>query len=229
MDIGESETKILKTFFHEHIWPWSMLVCGSSQCGKTTFILNLIRSILEIHKGLVKVVYFYGQYQTAFDSFKEEQKNVTFSEDIFSVDDYLDGGKVLVIFDDLMLRFEEDSKSNYFLRHFYTVRSHHSNCSVITIIHNAFPKKFRVISLNSSFLVLFKNNRDNSFVHYINRQINGSHSSYLLDALNDATKIPYKYLVLDFLQGTPEILRVRNFVFPSGFEMTNILKCYVKQ
>jgi YesN/AraC family two-component response regulator len=96
------------------------------------------------------------------------------------------------------LKFKTDNKANYYWRHFYWVKSHHLNCSVITVVHNAFPKNFRVLSINSSYLVLFRNNRDMSFVHYINRQIYGVHSNFLLECYKRATEKPYDYLVLDF-------------------------------
>lgn len=64
----------------------------------------------------------------------------------------------LIIFDDLNSQYI----NNHEIMDIFTVGSHHRNISVIVISHNIFAKgKFsREISLNSNYLILFKNPRD---------------------------------------------------------------------
>jgi hypothetical protein len=227
MDTGESDRRHITGYFDQLQWPFTGLIVGARQSGKSSFLLKLIEQRNFISEDPIKVLYIYDQYQPLFDKFKEQNPDVIFSSDLYDVDKYVDGSqKFLVAFDDMMLRFEEDSKANYFLRHFYTVRSHHTNCSVLTIIHNAFPKNFRLISLNSTYLVLFKNNRDISFTSYLNRQIYGCHSKFLMEDLKDATSQPYSYLVLDFGPNTPDLFRVRNWLIPNVTHCG--LKCYIQ-
>jgi hypothetical protein len=143
-----------------------------------------------------------------------------FSSDLHAVDMHVDGSqKFLVEFDDRMLMFEEDSKAEFFLRHFYKVRSHHSNHSVLTNIHNAFPKTFRLISLNSTYLILFKNNRDISFTNYLNRQIYGSHSKFLMEALKHATSEPYNYLFFRFQSNYVRLITGVELVYSKSEEL----------
>jgi GTPase SAR1 family protein len=149
MDTGELDQRHIITYFDQLQWPFTGLIVGASQCGKSSFLLKLIEQRNSINKNPIKVLYIYDQYQPIFEQFKERNPDVIYPSDLYDVDKYVDGSqKFLVAF---------DGKANYFLRHFYTIRSHHSNCSVLTIIHNAFPKNFRLISLNSTYLILFKN------------------------------------------------------------------------
>jgi hypothetical protein len=205
-------------------WPFSALVFGNSHSGKTTFVLNLISAHELLFPDVNKIIYVFDQSQPALTNFRILHPDVIFLENYEEVDQHLDGTKCLGIFDDMMLKFESDAKANYYLRHFYCVKSHHLNCSVITIVHNAFPKNFRVISINTTYLVLFRNNRDISFINYINRQVYGCHSKFLLESYKLATSKPYEYLVLDFSSSVSEKLRTRNWFYP---DFSKDLFCYI--
>ena len=88
--------------------------------------------------------------------------------------------------------------------------------SVIFITENVFHKgkTQRDISLNTKYLVLFKNPRDNAQIHHLARQIHPEDSLFLRDAFVDARRLPHSYLFIDLSQDYMEEFRFRRNVFP---------------
>jgi hypothetical protein len=99
---------------------------------------------------LNKIIHAFDQPQPALSNFRILHPDVLFLKNYEEVDQYLDESKCLVPFDDMMLKFDSDAKANYYLRHFCCVKCHDLNCSVITIFPNAFPKTYRMISINAT-------------------------------------------------------------------------------
>ena len=92
----------------------------------------------------------------------------------------------MVIIDDLMSEMSSVS-SNIFTKHV-----HHINMSVIYIVQNLFnhAKNHRTMSLNSNYIVLFKNPRDKAQVSFLARQVFLHKPKILQQAYNDATQLP---------------------------------------
>lgn len=82
----------------------------------------------------------------------------------------------------------------------FTQYVHHRNLSVIYIVQNLFcqGKSIRTISLNTNYLVLFKNPRDANQVRVLARQMYPGNTGYFMDAYQDATNKPYGYLMIDY-------------------------------
>ena len=73
----------------------------------------------------------------------------------------------------------------------------------------------RTISLNASYIILFKNPRDiNQISHLARQMFPPKQSNFLQQAFRDATAIPHGYLFIDLKQETNELLRVRTGIFP---------------
>ena len=70
------------------------------------------------------------------------------------------------------------------------------------------------MSLNSNYIVLFKNPRDKAQVTFLARQVFPHKPKILQQAYNDATRQPHSYLLLDFQQSTPENRRLKSEIFP---------------
>ena len=99
----------------------------------------------------------------------------------------------------------------------FTRKSHHHDTSVIHLVQNVFDKdpEHRTISLNATYMVLFKNPRDRSQVTHLDKQIYPGGRGVLTAAYRDATgSVPHSYIVIDFNQSTPERFRIRNTLFP---------------
>jgi hypothetical protein len=118
----------------------------------------------------------------------------------------------LVVLDDQMENENARRNGGSSLAKFFTQGSHHRNLTVIYIVQNLFRQggAMRTISLNSHYIVLFKNQRDRLQVETLAKQMK---CSFLVDAYQDATRRPYGYLVLDFKPQTPEELQIRTNVF----------------
>lgn len=116
----------------------------------------------------------------------------------------------LVIIDDMM-RESDESVVDLFTKH-----SHHLSASVIFICQNIFHrnKGQRDISLNSHYIIAYKNPRDRSQITSLARQISPGNTAYISEIFNDATSAPYGYLLLDLTQTTPDHLRNRTNIFP---------------
>lgn len=200
--------------------PCSFIVAGVSQSGKTTFTLNLLRNIDTMFadpRCKQNVIYYYKKGQDVFNMF-EKEKIVKKWVDHLPTEQMINeatmaykgkGGSVLII-DDFGQELTRDIVS------LFAVLSHHTNSVVILLMQNIFPKKplFRDISLNSTYVVLFKNPRDKSQIANFARQFSPGKNSYIVDAFQEATKNPYSYLLFDFEQNTPDSVRVRSKILP---------------
>ena len=108
----------------------------------------------------------------------------------------------LIILDDLM-NLGEASK-NLKVTQLFT-RGCHGNLSVIYLTQNLFHKnqrlviKINALNLNSDYMVIFKNPRDNSQLATIARQIRPDKVKFLMWAYKDATSSPHSYLMLDLM------------------------------
>lgn len=98
----------------------------------------------------------------------------------------------------------------------FTKGSHHYNISVIFVTQNLFNqgKGRRDISLNTHYIVCFKNPRDRQQIRCLARQISPENPNFIQDAYNDATSTPYGYLLFDLTQTTPDSYRYRTSIFP---------------
>ena len=84
----------------------------------------------------------------------------------------------LIVFDDQMIDAGKDKR----IVHLFTSGSHHRNLSVIYIVQNLFHqgKGSRSISLNSHYLVLFKNPRDKLQVLTLAKQMYPGRTEFFL-------------------------------------------------
>lgn len=199
-------------------FPFSMLVCGSTASGKTTFTLNLVEKRKEIiNTEIEKVIYVYGEYQTIFDEIKEKDKIVNFVPNIEEAETLLDPKfPTLLIFDDILTSLQSDRNINDYVTRWFVQRSHHQNTAVILQIQTLFPKSCRNISLNTTYLVLMKQIRDKTSARFISQQFSPNFPNFIPDALEQATKEGRgKFILLDLHHGSPEFWRVRSFLWPT--------------
>lgn len=194
--------------------PSTVLVAGPTGCGKTWFVVRALRDNL-ITPAPQRIIWVYGEWQDIYDRMQHSGLPVKFVKD-FSNELYntIDGReRVVVILDDQMMN--ENVRKKDELAKFFTQGSHHRNLTVIYLVQNVFDKAkcMRNISLNSHYMVLFKNPRDAAQIYALSRQMYPSTPNLLVEAYKDATQVPYGYLFVDLKQETPEQLRLRTKVF----------------
>jgi hypothetical protein len=89
-----------------------------------------------------------------------------------------------------------------------------------------FPKNkhARTISLNSHYMILFKNPRDAGQFATLARQMYPSGSKFAIEAFKDATEAPFGYLLIDMKPDTDEKHRLRTNIFPGELTCVYIKK-----
>jgi hypothetical protein len=200
--------------------PSTFLLAGASQSGKTTFTLNLLRygDILFTNPTcLQNVIYYYKEWQDSFDYFQRESVVTEWVNQVPTSEDfkertllYKDRGGSVVIIDDFAGELNKDIAS------IFSVLSHHTNTTVFLLTQNIFSKNpaFRDISLNSTYIALFKNPRDSSQISHFAKQFAPGNSAYIIGAFKECTKKAYSYIIFDHHQATPEAIRVRSNILP---------------
>ena len=98
----------------------------------------------------------------------------------------------------------------------FTRGSHHRYLSVIYIVQNLFHKGkgSRSISLNSHYLVLFKNPRDKVQVLTIAKQMYPGRTDFFLKQYEGAVRRTFGYLLIDLKTTTQDDCRLRTNVLP---------------
>lgn len=188
-----------------------MMLVGPTACGKTTFVKRLIQYAPYITNIPPKnIVYCYEEYQPLYDSMKDVTFIHGLPDDII---ERFDGSEPSwLILDDMMNRCgKSEVVSTLFTR-----GSHHRNLSIIFITQNLYFRgpHARDISLNSHYIVIFKNPRDRQNVEYMGRQMFGPKAGRRVGlAYEKATHDPYSYIFLDFRAETPPEYRVLSHCF----------------
>ena len=174
----------------------TMCVAGPSHSGKTTFVLNLLEHRHEIFSSVVnRVIWCYGIYQHDLNQELQQRgyllhNNAIDSNDIQAND--------IVVLDDLF----HESRNSSDVTAMFTKAAHHKPCFIIFIMQNLFPsgKEARTRSLNTHYLVLFKNPRDKSQIEFLARQVVPRNPKALIQVFDSATEKPHSYLFLDLTQ-----------------------------
>ena len=97
--------------------------------------------------------------------------------------------------------------------------------NILKDIHNSYVsivgppsekgKVHRTISLNSHYMVLFKNPRDEGQMRSLAQQVFPTKVKSFMNSFREATKKDHGYLLLDLHPLTPDPLRVRTSIFKS--------------
>lgn len=204
-----SHEEVSLTFFN----PFTMLIAGPSKCGKTTFVQKLLTSSNEYFQETPNIIYYYyNQKQPTNEELNE--KVTEFIEGIPTMKDLETasedfGNNVTFVIDDQALRISSD------VAELFSVGSSRYKCNIIFITQNLFnqTKGARDISLNSSYIVLFKNPRDLSSIQRFFSQFDPGNSPTLLAIYKEATENPHSYLLIDLHQKTTDKNRLKSNIF----------------
>ena len=197
--------------------PFTAIVAGPTGCGKSIFALKLIKYAKEmIIPAPERIIWCYDIYQDMFDKFN----NVVFHEGLPDLSMFDGKQRVLVVIDDLM------AETNDKVCNLFTKVSHHKSVSVLYLSQNLFfkNKQNRTLSLNSHYMVLFKNVRDSSQIACLARQMYPGNGKFMLESFKDATSNPFGYLLVDMRPETDELFRLRSNIFPDDQQYVYIPK-----
>ena len=200
--------------------PCTAIISGGTGSGKTTFTLNLLRHLEEMFtKPINKIYYFYGVWQSSFENSAGDK--VVFLQELPSeekINSISNGDHNLVIIDDMQISALNDP----FIANLFCRESHHKNLSVFLLLQNLFHqgKYARDISLNTHYIILFRNPRDCQQIRYLGTQL-GIRKKLTL-AYEDATLKKFSYLLIDLSPKSESTYMLRSHIFP--FEDTVIYK-----
>jgi len=190
--------------------PLSMVVAGPSGCGKTVFVVKLLKNLFKmVDQNIDDILWYHGMEQHFHQEIKQMFPRVSFMEGLPDCSKFDPLRTRLCIVDDMMSQTKGNVVADLFAK-----GSHHTNTSIIYIVQNLFHrnKEQRDISLNTKYLVLFKNPRDGQQVGTLASQM-GKHD-LIKGAYEHATSKPYGYVLIDLTQTAKDALRVRSQIFP---------------
>ena len=199
--------------------PFTCIISGPTGCGKTSLVKSLILKNV-ISPRPETITWLFAEDQPLYKDLGSVNFEKGIPEDIETR--FNPSKKNLLIIDDLMTELHSDSR----LTRIFSVGSHHRNLSVIFIVHNLFHqgREMRNISLNSHYLILFKNPRDKQQVSTLARQMYPTSWRFLVEAYSDATSKAHGYLLLDLKPTTKEQYRIRTRILPGEVDLIYIEK-----
>jgi hypothetical protein len=189
-------------------------IYGPSRCGKSTFIRKLLQNKADMFKTEPKrIMYCYGIWSEDYHDMEKTIDGLSFRKglpELSHVEEFADGNHNILIFDDLM----SEICKNTWTDKLFTMCSHHLKLSIMFISQNLFPqsKNMRNISLNLSYLILFRSPRDQQQLAVLGTQLGARNK--LIEAYKDAVSKPYTYLLIDLTPSCGPQFRWRTSIFP---------------
>ena len=145
--------------FH-FVHPFTCMVAGMTGSGKTAWVQSLLQQSQNVMEPPTeRIIWCYSQWQPAYSKLLNTVPNIEFVKGIpenLEQDSHInDDKRNLIVIDDQMIEAGNDN----WIVNLFTKGSHHRSLSVTYIVQNLFHqgKGNRNISLNSHYLVLFKN------------------------------------------------------------------------
>lgn len=190
----------------------TIMVAGPTGVGKTVWTHQLLKEDLFTEVP-ASILYCYGVYQPFYDTFTIP--NLTFHQGVPSsekLQKIQDGKFHIIVLDDLM---EQINNKGQEVEDMFTKLCHHYNMTAIYLTQNIFGKgkHARTISLNTHYLILFENKRDESQCLHLGKQLYPHQVSFFLEVLHDAVAQPHGYLLVDCSPNSPKEFKLRTNVF----------------
>ena len=180
-DAGEYEKHDLRLQ-----WPFHMLLADCSGSGKSTLTTRLVAlSSRVMTRTPARVLVFYSHMQPAYRELARQAPcpvQLLDEAKHFTEQLTMQPG-TLVIVDDMQ------ATHAHLVSPWFTRWAHHYDSSIIHLVQNVFDKdpSHRTISLNATYIVLFKNPRDMSQVSHLDKQVYPGGNGLLTIAYRDAT------------------------------------------
>lgn len=190
-----------------------IVVIGSSGSGKSKFIADILQNPSRFINGPISSIRYCCSNRDFIPESIDTIPGVQKYEGI-NLDD-LENGTV-VVFDDLM---QDPNIKN--LVNLFIADARHKNITSFFVLHNLFPKtpECRIITLNATHFVIFRNLRDRLQFAQFSRQLT-PHWRELQNIYEDISKEPFIPIVIDLRQTTIAPLRFKtNILNKDKFEI----------
>ena len=199
LPVDTLETQPHPEFAFQH--PYSMIVVGPSQCGKTHFVHQLLTHKCTIyhHKKPVLVCWYFNQWQPKYKEIQRDLgSSIRFIQGVPELEEDLSDIKpskhTILVLDDLMAQATDSPVVSKLF-----TQGRHRNASVILLLQNMFPKgKYNTdISRNATYKVLFRSPGDRKQIDIMAEQTFAKDRPRFMQAYKQETDQPYGYLVVD--------------------------------
>ena len=195
-----------EVFVFQH--PFRCYISGPSCCGKTELLQKILLNYNSlINKPIDRIVFCYSVWQEKYDLLK--YLPIEFNQGLKKSEEFDPQMNNLLILDDLM----QSCKDSMDIFNLFSVDSHHRNISVFLVSQNIYTKgKFtRDLNLNSSYIILFKNLRDQTQINVLARQMFPGKAKEFLKIIEDANLSDngYGYIFLDLNPNTSPDFRIQ--------------------
>lgn len=200
--------------------PFSCLIAGSSNTGKTEFVKKLLlHSDRLINPTIKNVIYFYKIKSADLDHFDKNFKHrikVTYVQGMpDNFDEYISSQprNSLYLFDDLMA----DATNHKKLTELFTTRVHHNFINVILIFQDLFysGSERKTFLRNANYLVLLNTPLDKSGVYAIAHKFMPNRVRLFMNIYENAVSKPFGYLFINGHRDCPRNARLRTNIFKS--------------
>jgi hypothetical protein len=202
----------------------SMIISGPSKCGKTTFVIDLIRRKDRLFRHPIRNVYwFHGASQGHVHEKLCSEMGVIMKEGVPSEDDFEPIQQHdLVVLDDL----QDELKQNSHITSLFLKQSHHRDFFVILLQQNIYgDKEQRFRNSNVHYWVGFNNPRNQRQLgEFLSRMYpSGKQSIYQIFNHIIENEGNYGYLFVDFTASMRADLRLRSHIFTSPMRIYKVL------
>ena len=160
---------------------FNCILSAPTMGGKTFMIKEILKyKDILIEPSPNRIIFCYKSWQPSYDLIKQEISSVEFIEGILDTDIINIQNNNLIVLEDLMV----ECLNSEDIMNLFTVGSHHRNTSVFFLTQNIFSKgKFsRDISLNSNYMLIFKNPRDQQQLQILARKMYPNNSKFLKES-----------------------------------------------
>ena len=197
--VDSLDTQPHPDFVFQH--PYSMMVVGPSQCGKTHFVHQLLTHKCTVYprKRPWRVVWCYNQWQSQYEAIQRDLgSHIRFMQGLPELGDDLSSiptsKHTIIVLDDLMAQATDSPLVSKLF-----TQGRHRNASVILLLQNMFPKgKYNTdISRNATYKVLFRSPGDRKQIDIMAEQTFAKDRPRFMQAYSQETERPYGYIVVD--------------------------------
>jgi type IV secretory pathway VirB4 component len=195
-------------FINRHVmapqWPFRLLICGQTGCGKTNLLLNLLLDYLYYNKlyvyakdlsesSYIFLQEFFDDLHRKLEDYKITEHIATFSSnksDIIDVDHLDKEYQNLIVFDDFVTEKDQDSIIELF------TRGRKKNTSVIYLTQSYYstPKDIR---LQCNYFMFFNIGSKREVIEIEKDHAIGLTKEEFLELFKLATEDPYSFMMID--------------------------------
>ena len=190
--------------------PTTIVLAGPTNSGKTYFLVEaLLQQRFEPMPQ--RIVLVFSEWQPLYEVVRKAFPHVEFVKDYSKqlYETFTPNVRNMLVLDDQMENKLATKRGDNGATKFFTQGSHHRNLTVVYIVQNLFNQDpaMRTISLNTQYMVLFKNVRDKTQIRPLGRQMY-LNADFLADCYNDATSREHGYLLIVFHKDCCDNLRI---------------------